>query len=269
MRSIAEYFVDSARTLLNDAGVRTVPVDPFRLAPFRRITQVVRKPAKRDGILVPNKCGFVVAINDLAPIVRQRFAMAHEIGHTFLFDLREDVPRLTQARQPYWTREGLCHLAAEEILLPHWDQATVERDWLDPSIRRFLGLMQRYQVSADVLAHRLRRLNISSAVVIIWTKENGGNLKSQAFAPKRFSGKGYHRVPPPLSVRIAASTHMPSLSTEEFVGASSSEHLYTESVPLDPSNSRILTIVYPELGETELAARRARLGEQIALPGME
>lgn len=270
MRSrLAEDITQASRELLRAGRDQSLPVDPFKLAPLRRIQEVIREPSNRDGMLIPRRGGFVVRINSNASLSRQRYAMAHELAHTFLYDISKDPPAPTQDLGGHWRLEGLCHLAAEEILVPEWATDRLIQQWSNPSIRSYLDLMDRFQVSADVLGHRLRRLNAGRVVIIIWAKvpakDGSPALIPTVFRPKRLRRLGLQRIKAPDSVRIARTTRLPSLSEEEWLLKTGPVRLLSESCPLDHGDSRFLTLVYAELSEDERLALKGRHGEQLSL----
>lgn len=81
MRRIEE----KARVLLEQAGQTKAPIDPEKVAEWLEI-KVERLPFEEDlsGILVRNTKQTVIGINKRNSAVRQRFTIAHEIGHFVL-----------------------------------------------------------------------------------------------------------------------------------------------------------------------------------------
>jgi hypothetical protein len=76
---------DEAARLLRDAGVRTAPVPVDRLA--RRLGAELRFEPSRTGMagLLWRDAGrIILGINSLLPRTRQRFTIAHELGHLLL-----------------------------------------------------------------------------------------------------------------------------------------------------------------------------------------
>lgn len=73
---------EKARALLDQAGERTAPIDPERVAKWLGI-KVDRIPFEGDlsGILVRNATQVVIGVNKFNAPVRQRFTIAHELGH--------------------------------------------------------------------------------------------------------------------------------------------------------------------------------------------
>jgi predicted transcriptional regulator len=75
----------AATRLLNDAGIGTPPVPVDRLA--RRLGAQLRfEPSRGDlaGLLFRDREQIILGVNALLPRTRQRFTMAHELGHLLL-----------------------------------------------------------------------------------------------------------------------------------------------------------------------------------------
>lgn len=76
---------DKAQRLLNEHNVRRAPVEVQRIA--EQYARVVPRPLEDDisGVLVPiNKSSWVILVNSMHSPVRQRFTIAHELGHLLL-----------------------------------------------------------------------------------------------------------------------------------------------------------------------------------------
>ena len=74
-----------AEQLLVKHGARRAPVDVKRIA--EHYARVVERPLDPDisGVLVPMEDGgWVILVNATHPPVRQRFTVAHELGHLLL-----------------------------------------------------------------------------------------------------------------------------------------------------------------------------------------
>ena len=146
-----EAVVESARQLVlqaADAGVLTVPIDPFKLAQLRGIP-VIPKPDVPDAQLVPGTGGKpVIHYNPTRPRARVRFSICHELGHTLFPDCLEQVRhRLFHSRtSPIdYELEALCNLAAAEILLP---LGSIQEDMarLTLSVNTALRLREKYEL---------------------------------------------------------------------------------------------------------------------------
>jgi Zn-dependent peptidase ImmA (M78 family) len=161
-----EFMLGQAGRLLAESGQLRPPFDPKRAIPpsVRRI-EITR--LSRDGMLVPVEGGFIIKLNSEKPLVRQNFACAHEIGHTFFYDISGTRPwRPPASMSSYWAEENLCYQFAEEMLMPGCQIKRIA-DTLDPSINNFQRLIKMFQVSAEALARRILRLNLWDCILII------------------------------------------------------------------------------------------------------
>lgn len=101
--------------------------------------------------------------------MRLRFSCAHELAHTFFYDLKFGKPRRPYSIGDYdLVEETLCQEAAENLLMPAPDMHHLTETLGKPSIESFASVMETFQVSAQAAARRLRRLEILNATVIGW-----------------------------------------------------------------------------------------------------
>lgn len=110
------------------AGSAVPPVDLFKVASLRLIRKITVRPMIPRGGLVPVDCGFAMYVrgdkrleidssdSEQRGILssRQRFAVAHEIAHTFFFDLERAEAELPTTM----TLERLCDHGAGFLLMP-------------------------------------------------------------------------------------------------------------------------------------------------------
>ena len=129
-----------------------------------------------SGMIVPAGDHCVIGVNSLEAPVRQRFTIAHELGHFHLHPAREFVDRSFATRfRNELARAGVdsdeieANRFAAELLMPvefvHKDLADVEIDVADADelIER---LAKRYQVSKQAMTIRLTTLGLGSALGI-------------------------------------------------------------------------------------------------------
>jgi len=139
---------------------QNVPLDLEPISLLRRIRSIVETELSVDAILVPEIGGFMIKVNkDLHPF-KKRYAIAHEIGHTFFFNIEDDPPRreFQYQKSNYWVQEEFACAIAREILVPRFSLIPlVENEHIQPSVNALRYLSSLYQVSFDVL--RLRLIN--------------------------------------------------------------------------------------------------------------
>lgn len=154
-----ELVVEEARALVlkaADAGVLSVPVDPFKLAELRSI-RVIPNADVADAQISSEGAKDVIWYNPNRPQTRVRFSICHELGHSLFPDWAQQVRhRLFHSRtSPIdYELEALCNLAAAEILLPLGSiQEDVTR--LNLSVETALGMASKYQASTEAVLLRL------------------------------------------------------------------------------------------------------------------
>lgn len=113
---------------------------------------------------------------------RQRFSLAHEIGHLMLFDTLQDDPDAVRAlaAPEHWAAvERLCDRAASRLLVP---PSMLRGDLLDDAMNpdRLRALYDRYMVSWPVLLRAVAETTGSS--VSVWTRRR--RHEHERYAPR-------------------------------------------------------------------------------------
>lgn len=162
-----------------------------------------------DGCLIPTDDGFSLLVKKGLEDIRRRGVIAHELGHTFLFDISKSPPiaYYTPSVKAEWKNvEGPAYEIGRQILLPE--------QWLkeykkEPSILALYRLENTFKASKYILARRLVQdlhlwdvciffANYSTATDDVQLlKFARGKFKGQSF--KGFSiQKKYHDLKPIL-----------------------------------------------------------------------
>jgi len=161
------------RSLLSSAGITEAPVDVEAIA--KRIGIDVRKaeftPAdKLSGILYRDSGRTVIGVNSAHPSARQRFTIAHEIGHSVLehsdsLYVDRNIPRSLVMFRDSRSEEGIidheieANAFAAELLMPSdflaRDISSMETADADKAIS---DLADRYRVSEQAMTIRLTNL---------------------------------------------------------------------------------------------------------------
>lgn len=170
------YLLSQAGKLLRAAVQLKPPYDPKKALP-PSIKGIEVTALSRDGMLVPVQGGFIMKLNSQRPLVRQRFACAHEIGHTFFYDVSGPRPwRPPQSLSSDWVEEGLCYRFAEEMIMPVSNMIEMAAP-LAPTLKNFLQLRKAFGVSTEALARRIARLNIWRCILVLWGIEGSPPAK--------------------------------------------------------------------------------------------
>jgi hypothetical protein len=160
-----------------------LPTALVKIARERMVTRIEFRPLLVDGGISVEPDGFKIFIHcnrsesrdfqgrlardDTARFLpaRARFTLAHEIAHTFFFDLNDRPPASIvdfNNRQTLHSLEKVCHRAALHMLLPevilHRDYR--QSDLLDPLVLR--ALSSRAKISTPALVLRFRYLETFS-----------------------------------------------------------------------------------------------------------
>lgn len=166
----------TVRALLAEFEVEEPPVPIRELARGcgARIVKVPGEDDDIDGFLYREGKQAVIGVNQDQALVRQRFTIAHELGHLLLHDHDEiHVDRGFRVRlRSGASREGLdrdemeANRFAAELLMPmdflRADLEEQEFDLADDDELR--SLARRYGVSTQALAIRLNGLGYAPAV---------------------------------------------------------------------------------------------------------
>ncbi len=129
--------------------------------------------------------GYVIHYNDKIPRDRRRFAIAHEIGHTFFFDSRElgkPISRLQINASNAATIEHLCDFFARALLLPrrHIEDAVGKSgDFTVPPLHFVPALAREYQVAEQAVARRLLYQLFPRRVAILRLRKHAVLVKGQ------------------------------------------------------------------------------------------
>lgn len=148
------------RKLISISGQTKPPFAPEKIAHYRKINSVVGDETlrHREAILTQKDDGFIIKFNPTKPRVRVRFSLAHEIGHTYFFDLNTNPPQkfYSVMSSRYWVEEGYACEIAREILAPEpYVSAITTQICKYPSIHALIRLQKVFDVSYDVLIKRL------------------------------------------------------------------------------------------------------------------
>lgn len=175
-RDPVEVVVEKARELVlkaADAGVLSVPVDPFKLAQLQSI-QVIPQADVIDAQTVPGPSNRpLILYNPNRPKSRVRFSICHELGHTLFPDCTQQVRhRLFHARTSAvdYELEALCNLAAAELLLP-LGSVIEDMEKLQLSVETALRLRLKYEASTEAVLLRLTGLSGTECAVFAATAE--------------------------------------------------------------------------------------------------
>jgi Zn-dependent peptidase ImmA (M78 family) len=145
------------------------PTDLRIVAQARRVQTVELRNMLLDGALEPTLGGFKIylyepvhecttPVDQLGALTRrQRFTLAHELAHTFFFDMRLGTPAPLKWIPHYKKLEEWCNFIASELLVPDLFLRQRLKRTTPPSIEMIRALSDERDVSIDVILRRLSR----------------------------------------------------------------------------------------------------------------
>ncbi len=146
-----KYAREMARKVLKDYGLKYIPTDLKKIFDALRFEYVeLEDPEDVDGMIVKiEDKPSIVVINVEKPLTRQRFTLAHELGHLFLNHNKRDIYDAETAREQsdYFSqskppKEIEADVFASELLIP-FEQIKAHND----KINDIEWLSQTFQVS--------------------------------------------------------------------------------------------------------------------------
>lgn len=176
--SIKSRLLGEIRPLLDQSGQQHPPFNPELMAPYRRVVEIRHQKLTVPAMLTPIKEGFVISLNSDDPARRQRSNCAHEIAHTFLYDITTSPPTQIRLRgrkaAQFGLEEDICNQLAEEILMPEHAMRDALACFPHPLMKSFVALMNKFDVSTELLAWRLRRLRAWRVITILFAQRDFG-----------------------------------------------------------------------------------------------
>ena len=145
------------------------------------VTKVVRRSLSTDqsgmldGMLIPLDDGYVIAVNQDVAESRQRYSLAHEIGH--LIEIKDpDSTRSSAGTGPRFKglgghenkqEERRCEAIAAELLMPFEDFTRKVRE-AGQSLASVPFLARVFETSITSTAIRLLELMVEPALLVRW-----------------------------------------------------------------------------------------------------
>lgn len=155
--------LEAADRLRAIAGENALPIRLDKIKRLRRVydgKSFTPTGNSIHAVIVPTVQGFEIRLPTSQPRVRARFSTAHEIGHTFFYDITKSPPVRLVNTTPLLgfirREEDICSAFAGELLMPR-ELVTNSIKSLQTkySIGTLLHLALRYDVSPEVVARRL------------------------------------------------------------------------------------------------------------------
>lgn len=175
----ARRVMEEARRLLDECGIERPPVDLVRIARHLGIRRIRELDVRLDGQLVElSDGGYEVILSRNAPHTRQRFTLAHEIGHILAASPDDESMSCGDA-----ATEDLCNRVAAELLIPGRFIADVATAGM--GVGTFRRLATRFQCSLEAAAWRILNVGQVTGTLLIWRTQEDGKLELSA-SPRTF-----------------------------------------------------------------------------------
>ena len=148
----------------NSRDSSALPIDIFEIARIAGISSIEKREMIPEAVLEHGPDGFKVFLqNNFSDFpghrLRQRFSLAHEIGHTLFYESGDGPPKFSKDAPTGDKLEVACHRAAALLLLPaNFLKAEISRFTDFPHVEHLVELAARFDVSIEVLVRRLRNL---------------------------------------------------------------------------------------------------------------
>jgi Zn-dependent peptidase ImmA (M78 family) len=175
------------------------PIRLGRLAALRSVTDIVTKSLTCDGIIsAASKGTYLIEVNRDQSETRRRFTIAHELGHTFFFDVDSDIrDRIRDGNLDNISRfdpeELLCNYAAAEILMPRNQFGKLMRR-SGPSAEALVQLGKIFNVSVQAATRRMIQTVPLKLVVAQWEYKPETEIYSSNWVAGLTIGKGSGRT---------------------------------------------------------------------------
>jgi Zn-dependent peptidase ImmA (M78 family) len=151
------------------------------------VVSIRRVPLAVDGLLVQEDGKYLIKVREHDPDARQRFTIAHELGHLIVREAgnlgrRAAETRTSTPSKPYVWEEELCNYAAAQLLIPDdwaWSFLTGRR----PDFSTIAKMADLCKTSLEVAARRLVEVSCWRCR-LVWWKWQDGRLRAVRSFPR-------------------------------------------------------------------------------------
>ncbi len=176
-RLVENHFINQVRNLLQDCGQKHPPINLEPLWAARRVVEVREEEIEDDGLLTSVPSGFRITLRPSHPR-RRRLTLAHEISHTFFYDISTSPPTAlyNHLMSRPWVEEDLCRQMGREMLMPsvQFTEFAHEQNLLTPSFDSLIELANGFDVAIQPAVKRIQDLNLWDALFIFSRVDRNG-----------------------------------------------------------------------------------------------
>lgn len=159
------------------------PVDLVGIARDLNVIQISRQKLASHGLLIIDGSDYRIILNSSDHPTRQRFTLAHELGHIIVEDFLKSkrLKALDQLKLIFLSSkvgtdslERICNKLAVELLFPkHLFLQEIEK--LNPSLAAIRYLCKRFDASPETILLRLRDVCAWDSTAIVWKFKSSPN----------------------------------------------------------------------------------------------
>lgn len=248
--------LQAARNLLGRAGIYDPPVELERVATICGATVDYASLGSLDACLIPKPGKLFIKVNNLKSHVRQRFSLAHEIGHILLDESLAQPEFRSAVNRPAKWKETACDFIAAELLLPI--HLFLPRMKANPiSSLSILRLARQFDASIEATAIRYGNFIDDDVQVILWERQDD-KLVAKSRAGSEIIPTASGNTPP--TILLSDTTRVPPravgqrnvLTDREYV-PSLGHPLATEAKWLRfGSTDRVLSVTFRDGSESRV-----------------
>jgi Zn-dependent peptidase ImmA (M78 family) len=161
-QAVKQGILRAATYLREEAGQISAPIMLEKIEKLRYIQKKVIYDSEgaSGAILEPISGGFIIRLGKGQTNIRRRFGVAHEIGHTFFYNLDYDPPVKIFPRESSRLlidkkEEGICNTFAGELLIPGGLVLQDIANSSERNLKMIIDLAAKYVISPEVTARRL------------------------------------------------------------------------------------------------------------------
>jgi len=145
---------------MESCGQSLPSIDPLKLLGPRKVYEIRREKLRQHGILIPTTDGFVLKLDSRMSRVRQRAVLAHELAHTFFYDISISPPsKIWSLTISAKQEEQWCDEFAGEILMPAKMLEKIIAENGLPGMKTFVRILDEFDVSPEFAAWRLTQID--------------------------------------------------------------------------------------------------------------
>lgn len=164
---ISENIENKSEQILNTLNIKSTPVPVEEIASRSQI-KISRAPSKDfSGLLIRKDGHALIGVNSEEALVRQRFTIAHELGHYYLHPQKDAFVDYRNHKDEkkdlvITMKEKQANMFAAALLMPRKnltrDFKNIARGLNDEEVTVILA--RRYEVSDDAMKFRLKNLGL-------------------------------------------------------------------------------------------------------------